>query len=90
MRCEKHLEDELIIPEPIENKPKSFCVLKPLRQEARGNIKIDNKQLNKQLANKMINPYYFTDTALQVGFFITLGSHHITQCNSKITIKQII
>ena len=34
----------------------------------------------------MINPYYFTDRALQVGFQINLVSHHINHANSKITI----
>ena len=34
----------------------------------------------------MINPYYFTDRALQVGFKINLDSHHINHANSKITI----
>ena len=37
----------------------------------------------------MINPYYFTDKALKVGFNITLGSHHIYHANSKLTIKPI-
>ena len=34
----------------------------------------------------MINPYYFTDRASQVGFKINLASHHINHANSKITI----
>ena len=34
----------------------------------------------------MINPYYFTDRALQVGFKINLDSHHINHANSKLTI----
>ena len=35
----------------------------------------------------MINPYYFTDRLLQVGFNNTLESHHIKHANSKLTIK---
>ena len=35
----------------------------------------------------MINPYCFTDRALQVRFNINLDSHHINQFNSKLTIK---
>ena len=35
----------------------------------------------------MINPYYLTERAIQVGFNITLESHHINQANSKIIIK---
>ena len=34
----------------------------------------------------MINPYYFTDRALQVGFKINLDSHHINHLNSILTI----
>ena len=35
----------------------------------------------------MINPYYFTDRALKVGFNITLQSHHINHANFKIFVK---
>ena len=34
----------------------------------------------------MINPYYFTNRALQVAFKINLDSHHINHANSKLTI----
>ena len=34
----------------------------------------------------MINPYYFTDRNLKVGFKINLDSHHINHANSKLTI----
>ena len=34
----------------------------------------------------MINPYYFTDRALQVGFKINLDSHNLHHANSKLTI----
>ena len=51
------------------------------------NIKLDEKKLTKEFAEKMINPYYFTDRALQVGFNITLENHHINHANSKLTIK---
>ena len=70
MRSKNHLanekQKEMIIPEwlfqePIENKIKKLYNPKPLNQIARDNIKLDDKQLNKKLAKKMINPYYFTD-----------------------------
>ena len=32
----------------------------------------------------MLNPFYFTDRALQVGFKMSLESHHIKHANSKI------
>ena len=46
-----------------------------------------NKHINKEIARKMINPYYFADRALQVGFSINLDSHHINHINSKTIIK---
>ena len=34
----------------------------------------------------MVNPYYFTDKNLKVGFLITLDTHHINHAISKLTI----
>ena len=65
LRSKKHLENikqnEMIIPEwlfkePIENKIKKLYNLKPLRQLARDNIELDDMQLKKESAKKMINP----------------------------------
>ena len=39
-------------------------------------MKLVDKQLNKELAKKMRNPYYFTDGNLKVGFKINLVTHH--------------
>ena len=95
LRSKKHLENikrnEMIIPdwllqEPVENKIKKIYNPKSLKQLARNNNQLDDKQLNKELAKKMINPYYFTDRNLQVGFKINLDSHHINHANSKLTI----
>ena len=92
----KHLENknqnELVLPkwllqEPIENKVKNIYNPKSLKQLAKENIKVDQKQLNKELAKKMINPYYFTDRALRVGFNFTLEGQHIIHANSKLIIK---
>ena len=40
--------------EPIENKIKNFYNPKSLTQIARDNIKLDDKQLNKELAKKTL------------------------------------
>ena len=70
IRNKNHIEikkqDEMIIPEwlfkeTIENKIEEIYNPKPLKQLARNNIKLDDKQLNKELAKKMINPYSFRD-----------------------------
>ena len=66
LRSKKHLENiqqnEMIIPEwlfkePIENKIKTLYNPKSLKQLARNNNKLDDKQLNRELAKKMNNPY---------------------------------
>ena len=96
LRGKKHLEnmrgDDMIIAqwllkEPLENKNKKVHNRKSLKQLARVNIKLDDKQLNKELANRMLNPYYFTDRAIKVGFNIKLDSHQINPANSKLTIN---
>ena len=75
LRSKKHLENikqnDMIIPEwlfqePVENKMKKMYNPKYLKQLAPNNIKLDNKQLNKELAWRMISPYYFTDRNLKV------------------------
>ena len=95
LRSRKHLEngkDDMLIPEllfkqPIENKIEKIYNPKPLTQIARDNIKLNDKQLNKELANKMLNPYYFANRALRVGFNKKLDSHHINHANSKLIVK---
>ena len=85
------MENELIIPEwffqePIGKKIKKLYNPQPLAQRARDDNNKDDKQLNKELTKKMLNPYYFTDRNLKVGFRINLDSHHKNQANSKSTI----
>ena len=67
-------QNELIMPEglfkePIESKIKNVYNPKSKKQIAIENIKLDDKQLNKERAKRMVNPYYFTDRLIQVGFF---------------------
>ena len=94
-RSKKHLENikhnELIIPEwlfqePVEKKIKKMYNPKSLKQIARNNNNLDDEQLNKELAKKMINPYNFSDRSLKVAYKINLDSHHINHLNSKLTI----
>ena len=77
LRSKKHLENmkqnEMIIPEwlfrePVEYKINKIYNPKPLRQLARDNIKLDDKHINKVLAKKMLNPYFFTDRNLKVAY----------------------
>ena len=64
---------------------KNIYIPKSLKQIARDNVKSDNKQLNEELAKKMIIPYYFTDRNLKVGFKNNLDTQHINHANSKLT-----
>ena len=41
--------------------------------------------MKEDLAKRKINPYYFTDKAVQIGFKRNLDSHHINQSKSKLT-----
>ena len=95
LRSKTHMENikqnEMIIPEwlfqeLVVNRIRKIYNPKPLRQIARDNIRLDDKQLNKELARKMINPFYFTDRILKVGFKTNLDSHHSNHANSKLTI----
>ena len=84
-------QNEMIIPEwlfqeLVENKIIKIYDPKPLRQIARDNIRLDDRQLNGELGRGMLNPFYFTDRALQVGFKTNLVNHHINHANSKLTI----
>ena len=45
------------------------------------------KQINKKLPIKTINPYYFSDRALQVGFKTALENHYSNNANYKLNIK---
>ena len=95
LRSKKLLENmkrtEMIIPEwlfqqPVENKINKIYNPQSLKQIARDSIRLDDKQLNKELAKKMINPYYFTNRNLKVGYKINLDSHNLHHKDSKLTI----
>ena len=95
LRSKKHIENikqnEMIIPEwlfqePVENKKNKIHNPRSLKQISRDNIILDDRQLRKELAKKMINPNYFTERNLKVGFKINLDSHNLHHTNSKLTI----
>ena len=77
---------EWLFREPIEKKIKKISNPISLKQLARNNFNLDDKQLNKELAKKMINPFYFSDRNLKVAYIINLDSHHINHLYSKLTI----
>ena len=94
LRSKKHLknkeQNEMIIPEwlfkeersPIKKKIQKVYNPKTLKQLAREKIKLDDKEIAKIL----INPYYFIDKNLKIGFKINLESHNISHPNSILSI----
>ena len=93
MRSKKHSgtirPDEVFIPEmlskegqaPIKKKNGKINNPKTLKQIARENNKLDDKELEEWSAKKMINPYYFIDRDLQIGFNLILDSQIINYAN---------
>ena len=94
LRSKKYLENveknEMIIPDwffkeektPVKKKIQKVYNPKTLIQIAREKIKLDDKEL----AKIMINPYYFIDKNLKIGFKINLESHNFSHANSILTI----
>ena len=72
---------------PIKKKIQKVYNPKTLQQLARQNIKMNDKELDKEIAKKMINPYYFIDENLKIGFKIFLESHNINRANSLLNIE---
>ena len=48
---------------------------------------MNDKELDKEIAKKMINPYYFIDGNLRIGFKINLESHNVNHANSLLNIE---
>ena len=67
---------------PIQKKIQKVYNPKTLKQIAREIIKIFDKDLDKELAEKLTNPYYFTDENSKFGFKNNLESHDINLANS--------
>ena len=74
---------------PTKNKIKKVYNPKTLKQKASENNKISDKELDKEIAEKMINPYYFTDENLKIGLKIILESHNINHAKSLLVIGPI-
>ena len=78
---------EWLYQEHIEKKTRKIPIHKQLKQTARENIKMVDKQFEKGLAKKRISIYFFNDKVSQIGFNIIVESHRINRANSKLTIK---
>ena len=83
-------QNEMIVPEclfkeersPVKKKIQKVYNPKTLKQIAREKNKLDDKEL----AKIMINPYYFIDKNLKIGFKINLESHNFSHANSILSI----
>ena len=99
LKGKKHLEklkqNEMIIPEwffkeeqaPIKKQTKKVFNPKTLKQIAGKIIKMNDKELDKEIAKKMFNPYYFIDEKLRIGFKINLESHNINHAKYLLNIE---
>ena len=84
----------MIIPEwlfeeehtPIKNKIKKVHNPKTLKQIARENNKMKDKELDKEIPKRTINSNYFTVENLKIRIEIILGSHNINHANSFLNI----
>ena len=65
------------------NQTKKIYSPKLLKQKAGESIRLDDKEL----VNKTLNPFYFSNRVLKAVFVINLDSHHINHINSISTIK---
>ena len=48
---------------------------------------MNDKELDKGIAKKMINPYYFIDEILKIGFKINLESHNFIHAKSLLNVE---
>ena len=71
---------------PSKNKLKKGYNPKTLKQIARENLKTNDKELDKEVAKKMINPYYFIDEKVK----INLESHDVNYENFSLMLLLII
>ena len=67
---------------PIKKKMKKVYNPKTSKQIARENMKVDDKEVQKEKAETMPNPYFFIDENIKMGFKINLESHNLNHTNS--------
>ena len=84
----------MIIPEwsfkekqaPFKNKIEKVYDPKTLKGIAREKPKLNDKDLDKELAKKLTNPFYFTDENIKTGFETNLETQNINHANSLLTV----
>ena len=83
------IPDWLFKEEQASIKKKKQKVYNPntLKQIARQNNKMNDKKTDKEIAKKMIIPFYFIDENLKIGFKINLESPNINHANSLLNIE---
>ena len=102
LRSKKHLQNlgknDKNIPEwlfkekqgPIKKKMNYVYKAETLKPIARHNIKLHDKELDKELTKKMYNPYYFTNEKLKIVLKLNLDSHNSNHASSILSIIQIL
>ena len=69
----------------LKTKSKKVYNTKTLNRIAREHIKINDKEIGKELAEKLNNPYFFTKGILEIGFKINSESHNANHTISILT-----
>ena len=89
LRCKNHLEnsrqDDIFIPgwtfqernEIFNNIPRRTYKPKPSKLITSKYNETHDKEVTEELAEKLVNPFYFTDRILKIAFKITPDSHPI-------------
>ena len=91
MRSDKQKEIEKVIPsrffdETNEIKPKIYNP-KPMRDMAPEKNETYDEELTMEIAENIINSFYFTGRILNAAFNFDLDSHQINHINSQTNIK---
>ena len=68
-------------PPKVKVKKEKEIPIPSLKQLARDKINLSDKELQKEIAKRMINPYYFSKR-YEPQYKIILDSHHINHINS--------
>ena len=74
------------LPEAVEQRQPRARPIPTLKQLARAKVNLSNRELEKEIVKKMINPYYFSKR-YEAQYEDNLDRHHPNHINSKMTIK---
>ena len=83
LKSRLHLQNFGAVPPELIQQARAIPTLKTL---ARAKVNLSNRELEREITKRMINPYYFSKI-YGPQYEVNLGHHHINHTNSKIPIK---